>query len=192
MNKTSLLFLTAGALGVLPTLASAQTDVNITFNDVAPGSQINTAYQSQYNLTFVADDTLNPAVYADNPGLPASPVASDNALVGIFSRTFLYLGPGSYANGFQFDVVPDPAGFGSTSAPVEFFDTAFNSLGLLTIDETVAGTYSVPFQGIQAVILPADVYFDNLRTQAVPEPGALAILGAGGLALTLLQRRKRR
>ena len=182
-------------LAALALAASAQGQT-ITFQDVDPGSVINTTYASSFGVTFnpPAVNTTAGQVYADNPGLPANPTRANNALVGIYDPIYVSFAPAFYPGGgkLTFNVIPDPQGFGSASASVLAFDAANNLLGSFPIDETTAGTYTVGAPGAVSLELPADTYYGNLKpTSAVPEPGSIALgLALLGSVSLLLRRRQ--
>ena len=172
-----------GLLLAVPGLAQAQVK-KIDFNDVLPGTVVNTAYQN-LGITFQAQNQggFFSQIIADNPGFPANPDPANNALVGLDTPICVLFDSTVYPKGtqFLFDVVADPMGGGLSDAPVSFFDNQGTLLGTMTIDQTHSGWYFAPFSGIQKVLLAGDGYYDNLA--AVPEPGNLALMGMGVIFL---------
>ena len=189
------LFLLAGAITALATTgANAQGVIN--FSDVAPGSVINTQYQSSFGITFTpqyVNNANNGQVYADNPGLGPNPDPNLNALLGIYSPTFVDFDPTTYAAGAKltFDVVNEPLGAGQANVPVSIFDGNGLLLNTVLIDEIVGGTYTISGRGATRILFPADADYTNLRPTAVPEPGSIALVMAmSGVSFVALRRRK--
>ena len=180
----------AASLLALPALAQAQT---INFDEVQDGTVINTTYSS-LGVTFTGETAFSSEVQAttDNGAF------ASNALDATHGVVDMLFDPAKFAGGlssFGFFCLPDPAGFGSKSASVNFFDgngaLVYSSSGLdQTTNSSITFTSAV-LSGVQKIVLPADAYYDDFSFRAggapVPETGTAVsfglLLAAGGLVL---------
>lgn len=188
------------SLALLAPGAQAQSvrSFAINFNDVAPGTAVNTFYTGTTGATFsLVNSPIFGQVIADNPGLPPNPDPASNALSGVDGPIRYSDSQGFFVQSFTFDVVVDPAGFGQSAATVSFLGINNATLATLTIDQAVGGTYTYTAANnarAVAVVLPGDAFYDNLRVTVAttaPEPGTLGLAFVSMAAIGTVRRRRK-
>jgi len=165
----------------------------LNFDDTPAGTIVNTQYQS-LGITFQGETAFSHDVEVWDAASASGPNSLDGTF-GAIDVSFTSLFPDGIT-AFSIVSIGDPV-FGSSGVSVKFLDSKGNTIGNSpTYDQTVTQTLSFTnLSGVKTVVLPADVYYDNLSFTAVqasaPEPGTLLEVGLGLTAIAGLAFKRR-
>lgn len=173
----------------------------ITFSERPMGTVVNGLTIGNVSFNFLAPNPLDCTI-ATGPGLTTfvqAPLAEGNA-AGMLRLTF-----GAPVTSIQYGfalstLAPTPVG-----STMQLFDVARNPIGVVSAPGQPLGSFTEGLVSVNSPVpikwamctfdwtIAARFAFDNLRTNhvggVIPEPGTLALLGFGAVAL---RRRRRR
>jgi hypothetical protein len=166
----------------------------------APTAKADTTYSCS-NFSVLFNGTANPSIPSDPAGTPGSPnvpancvvqsgsnFATPSPLTGVFTSFYLSEEVGESFN-FSFNTATGSTNFvdsdGDIVVPGTITSSSFNGT-TLTVNFTVnAGTSYGGDTGAATFTVVPQI------TTSTPEPGSMALLGVGGLALAALRRKRR-